>query len=337
MTMAARRLAAAMVAAAVLAASRAPRAQTSDPAAAAELFRQGRAALDAKDYEMACGRLLESLRLDARVGTLISLGECEEARGQLAAAQLRWRQAAQLARRIGDARAAYCDERVAAIDPRVPRLTIRFAPGVPPGTFVRRDSVDVGPAAIGVALPIEVGHHVVVALAPRHDARTYPVDGEEGKSTELVVEPGGPLPDLPMEPDDIPPGLPVVGTPVAPFAAPEPPRVAPWLRPVSAVAGVLALAGVAAGTYFGIRAIQGASDSAPHCTGNDCDAQGTQQRRDAILAGNLSTGAFVEAGVMAGLGTLAFVLSLPRQPVRPVRVAPAVSARGGGVSVVGSW
>ena len=111
-----------------------------DPAAAAELFRQGRAALEAKDYPLACAKLRESLRLDVpHVGTLISLAVCEEATGKLAGARLHWQQAADLARGRGDERAEYCAQQLAAIDKRVPRLTIRIAPGAPAGTFVLYD------------------------------------------------------------------------------------------------------------------------------------------------------------------------------------------------------
>lgn len=302
---------------------------SSDPAAAAELFRQGRAALDEKDYALAGDKLLESLRLDLRVGTLISLGVCEEATGKLASSRLRWQQAAQLARRIGDMRAAYCEEHFAAIDARVPRLTIRVAPAAPPWTFVRKDSVDVGPAAIGVPLPIELGPHVVVALAPHHDTRSYAVEGVEGQSTEIVVEPGGLLPELPPSPDDIPP-------PTVALPTPRPPRPQNGLRIAALGAGVLGLAGLGAGTYFGLKAIAGANDALPHCTGDVCDHTGAVARRDAMTAGNLSTAMFVEGGAMLGAGAVLFVLSL-RGGSDAVRVTPTAAAGGAGVRVTGAW
>jgi hypothetical protein len=302
---------------------------SSDPAAAAELFRQGRAALDAKDYALACEKLLESVRLDLRVGTLISLGVCEEATGKLASSRLRWQQAAQLARRVGDERAAYCEEHFAAIDARVPRLTIRVAPGAPRWTFVRKDSVDVGPASIGVPLPIEPGPHVVVALAPHHDTRSYAVEGVDGQSSEIVVEPGGLLPELPPSPDDIPPPS------GAPSTSPAP-RPQQGLRIAALGAGVLGLAGIGAGTYFGLKAIADANDALPHCTGDVCDHTGAVTRRDAIAAGNLATAMFVAGGVMLGGGTVMFVLSLRGAP-DAVRVTPAATAGGAGVRVTGSW
>jgi hypothetical protein len=313
-----------------LALSRAAGAQGADPAAAAELFRQGRAALEAKDYEGACEKLLESLRLDVRVGTLISLGECEDARGKIASARLRWQQAAQLARRAGDERAGYCEQRFAAIDARVPRLTIRIAPGAAPWTFVRKDSVDVGPAAIGVPLPIEVGTHVIVALAPKHDTRSYTVVGEEGRSTELVVQPGGQLPELPPDRDDIPPGV------EPPRPAVQPQKVRP-LRTASYVTGALGLVGLGMGTYFGVQAIVEANQSSQHCNVDLCDHEGTQLRRDAIGAGNASTVAFAAGGALAASGVVMFVLSLGDGGAGAVTVAPSASASTAGVRVAGRW
>jgi hypothetical protein len=305
------------------------RAQAADPAVAAELFREGRAALDAKDFPLACAKLLESLRLDLRVGTLISLGECEQATGKLASARLRWQQAAQLARRTSDDRAPYCDQRFAAIDPRVPRLTIRIAASADRGTFVRKDSVDVGPAALGVPLPIEIGSHVVVALARHRDTRSYAVEGVEGQSSEIVVEPGDLLPELPA-PDDVPPKD-------LPPTPPTPPARSTVLRTSAYVAGGLGVAGLGLGVYFGLKAIAGVGGSPGQCTGDVCDHAGAVARRDALASGNASTAAFVLGGALLSSGVVMFVVSLPGAPSGGVKVAPSASENGARVDVVGSW
>ena len=75
---------------------------TADVTTAAELFRQGRAALDANDVPTARARLLESARLNPRVGTFISLAQCEETLRLLASARTHWQQAADLARAQAD-------------------------------------------------------------------------------------------------------------------------------------------------------------------------------------------------------------------------------------------
>src|SRR5262249_55537702 len=52
--------------------------QTRDPAAAEALFRQGRQAMEAKDFATACPKFAESQRLDPAVGTLMNWATCEE-------------------------------------------------------------------------------------------------------------------------------------------------------------------------------------------------------------------------------------------------------------------
>lgn len=321
---------------AVLGAPHVAHAQASDPAAAAELFRQGRIALEAADYPLACAKLLDSLRLDVHVGTLISLAQCEEAIGKPASARLHTLQAAQLARRIGDNRASYCEERFAALDARVPRLTIRIAPGAPPGTFVRKDSVDVGPTALGVPLPIEVGTHMIVGLAPLRDTRSYTVEAAEGKSTELTVEPGDLLPDIPIAPEDLPPGDAPALTALPPKALSSAPAApSSTLQTAAFVAGALGLAGIGFGTYFGVRAIDGEGGAPGHCNGNVCDAAGVVVRRDAITDGNASTLTFVASGALLAAGVVMYLAS-PRGPTSAaLRLAPTTA--GATFDLVGAW
>ncbi len=189
-----RRAAAASLTLAALLMAGAAGAQAADTAAAAELFRQGRAALEAGDYAAACPKLEESLRFDARVGTAISLAECEEAVGRTASARAHWMQAAGLARGLGDSRVAFAEQRFAEIDPKVPRLTIR-APEETKGTAtVRRDGVDLGMASLGVALPVEVGVHVIEAGDSGHAVGRVTVELAAGESKEVFATLGPALP-----------------------------------------------------------------------------------------------------------------------------------------------
>ena len=83
----------------------------SGSAEAAELFKQGRAALQTKDYATACPKFVASLRLERAVGTLISLADCEQATGRLASARQHWQEAADFADALHDSlnRGAYAD------------------------------------------------------------------------------------------------------------------------------------------------------------------------------------------------------------------------------------
>jgi serine/threonine-protein kinase len=311
-----------------VAAPRAGLAQSTDPSAAAELFRQGRAALEARNYPLACAKLRDSLRLDLRVGTLISLGECETATGKLASARLRMQRAAELARRTGDDRAPYCEAQFATLDARVPRLIIRVASDAPPGTFVREDGVDVGATELGVPLPVEVGTHQIVGLARSHDARSYEVDAVEGKTTEVTVQ-AGDLLDIPVAPEDEPPDF-----RARPVPAPVPARPSTTLRTAAYVAAALGFAGMGIGSYFGVKAISGKSGSPGHCAGNVCDATGVVVRREAIDAGDASTVAFGTSAALLAAGVVLYLAS-PGTGTAAVRVT--ATAGGAAVGLVEAW
>src|SRR5688500_10877054 len=70
-------------------------AQSTDPAAAEALFREGRALADAGDYGGACAKFRESERLDPAIGTTFNIADCEERQGHVARAWTLYREVAQ--------------------------------------------------------------------------------------------------------------------------------------------------------------------------------------------------------------------------------------------------
>jgi hypothetical protein len=200
-------------------------AQTRDPAAATVLFEQGRAAIQAGDWAAACPKLEESHRLDPRVGTLLNLADCEEHIHKLAAARTYWQQAVDLAGSLGDARADLARQRLTALDPRVPRLSVLLADGSPPDAEVLRDGVKLGAASLGVSLPIDPGDHEIVVRAPGYEDGRATVSLAESEKKEISVSPG---PKLPEAAPAVPAGpVPPVG------AASTPPAPEPALPPVA--------------------------------------------------------------------------------------------------------
>jgi tetratricopeptide (TPR) repeat protein len=308
-------------------------AQTTDRAAAAELFREGRRALEDKDYGAACPKFEESLRYDRRVGTLLSLAECEEARGKLAVARTRFQEAEDLAREQGDSRADFAKERFDAVDARVPRLVVRLSPDAPADTSIERDGVAIGAASLDVPLPVEVGSHSLVASAPHHSARTFEVALAEGDHREVSVEPGDPLPI------EAAPHLEALEKDV-PAAAPRSAFERRPLRIAALGAGALALVGIGVGSYFGIKAIHEQSGAPGICGGvgdDECDRQGTTVREDAIHAGNISTVAFVAAGVLGATGVVLWVISPSKNQAARVGFVPSVSGQTASVHAFGRF
>jgi hypothetical protein len=308
------------------------RAQSADPAAAMELFRQGRDAMKAGDFATACPRFAESLRLDEKVGTALNLAECEEHQGQLASARAHAQRAIDLALAGHDDRLALAQERFAALDRRVPRLTVTLAPGAPPDALVRRDTVPLGPGSLGSALPVDPGAHVVVVSAPGFESKTFPVQLVEGQTSQLEVTPGAPLPQPAPEP------------PPAPRPAPVPPPPEPvgptgsGMRTWGWIAGGVGVAGAAAGSVLGLMAISKNNQSKQTCDAeNVCDQGGKDERDTARALGDASTVAFVVGG--AGIATsIVLLLTSPSQKrTTGVTVTPLVGAGAAGVGLGGRW
>lgn len=164
-------------------------ADSPDPAKADALFREARALMKQGEFRRACPKLAESQRLDPAAGTLINLGECREKLGVLADALQSYRDA--LAQLLpSDPRIAPVRQEIAAIERRVPQLTVRLARGVPEGTKVRRDGVELSGTDLGAALPVNPGEHWIVVVAPgREDARRK-VALTEGAHRVVIAEPG---------------------------------------------------------------------------------------------------------------------------------------------------
>lgn len=223
----------------VLASPRLAPAQTRDPAAAEALFRAGRDAAERHDWREACDKLRESQRLDPAAGTLLNIAICEEALGELATA---WQHYQQVVAELADSddRLPYARQLLADLSNRVPRLTVRAAPGSPADMVVTRDGVEMGGASLGMAVPVNPGRHVIRVTAAGRQAREYEVALREAATEVVEVAPGAPLPAA--EPDR---------------RAPRAPRVAPaptgssLPRTSGFVAIGVGLTGVAVGAVTG--------------------------------------------------------------------------------------
>jgi hypothetical protein len=311
----------------------------SDPAAAMELFRQGREAIKAGDYAQACPKFADSLRLDEKVGTALNLAQCEEHQGQLATARAHAQRAIDLALATHDDRLALAQELFASLDRRVPRLTVVLAPGVPPDTVVKRDEVLLGVGSLGSALPVNPGAHVIVVSASGFEPRTFTVNLTEGNGARVEVSPGPKLPERVTEP----PAPPMPATPQ--LTTPTPATDAVSSSPSSSlhtwgwVAGGVGIAGIAAGSVLGLAAIAKNNQSHQTCNAdNVCDPTGADERNTARTLGDASTAAFVvgAAGVAGGL-VLLLISPAPSAPTKGVTVTPLVGAGAAGVVLGGGF
>lgn len=307
------------------------RARGDGSADADELFKQGRAALEARDYPLACAKLTASQQAEAAVGTLISLAECEEGRHRLVAARQRWQEAADLAEARHDHRGVFAREKLAAVDVRVPRLLVRLVPNAPKDAVLRRDEADLRPADVDVETPVDPGAHVVSVTAPGHEAKQYPVELVEGEHKVLDVEPGV-----------------VVPSPAAAPARETPPSGSPSLagqKIAALVVGGLAVAGIAVGAGFGLNAFSEWSAAKKDCGGTCPVGSPTHSAADAdksraSTSATVSTVAFTAGGLAMVTGAvLWFAAPAPRRAGSAPRWTGAVQIepRGAGFTLRGAW
>jgi hypothetical protein len=302
-------------------------AQPLDPAAATELFERGRAALKLEHYEAACADFADSERFDPKVGTLLNLAECEEHLEHLVSARAHWQQAADLAHSQGDARESVAAQHFASLDPRVPKLTVRLRTETAPLATVRRDGVELGPASLGVALPVDPGSHTVLVSTPGHYDGTFAVTLKEGESSVLTVGSGITFRHPTLSP-----------------AGEQSLHEGFWStqKTLALVAAGIGVAGAVVGIVFGTeaRANNDASQqggSAGCNRSNACGAQGLGLRDDALRDGNIATAAFIVGAAGLVTGSILW-LTAPRSDARPTRsVGGRLGIGPSSIVVEGTW
>lgn len=288
-----------------------------DPAAAQALFFDARSLMEQGRYGEACPKLEESLRLDAGIGTRFNLADCNERIGKITSAWAGFLDVAAQSRAAKQLdRERVARKRAAALEMRLPKLVVDVG-GAPEGLDVQRDGHPIGPAAWGVAIPVDPGAHRISASAPGKDAWETTVEASEGATLRVTVPR-----DLASAP----------GPAAAKRGATR--RTVGWLT-----AGFGAAA-IGVGLGFGLSSLASRDDSRTHCTGDACDAAGLRLRADAISSGSIATIATL-AGGAAVAGGLILVLTAPasapstHEPAGKLRASPTVAMGGGGLMLQG--
>lgn len=255
----------------------------SGPASAADpraeqLFREGRAALDAGRLDEACERFEESLKLESVVGPLLNLADCNERRGALVRSLELWHEGLR-ALRPDDPRRALASRRIEDLESRIPRLVVH----APAGASVLVDGRKVEP---GQPHPVDPGTRTVVVTTSA-GSRTEQIAVQERKAEVLDMR----------EPASQPP---------SPGPAPEAAEGSPLLVP-----GIVALGVGGAGLIaFGVTGILYLGDKATVDEGCPDRACTTTEAYDAGQRGQtLAIVNLVALGVgVAGAGVGAVLL-----------------------------
>lgn len=294
--------------------------QKRDPAAAEVLFRGAQEALEKGDRTTACARFEASMQLDPTASTLINIAMCHEHDGKVATAWAELNRALVLNGETAGAQRkraleAYARRLLAAIEPRLPRITVLIR-ARPAGLRVSRDGVELAPATLGEALPVDPGAHEVLVAAPGHRPEKRAVTLAEGKAVTVeiaLVAEAAPPPAPP--PPAASPGAPA---PEAPSSAR---RTAGFVVGGAGVAGLI-VGGVLGGLVLGKKSVVG-----EHCgtaIGSKdplgCDATGLAAANAARPLGIGATVGFILGAAALGTG-LSLVLT------SPAKGAPSTSAQ----------
>jgi hypothetical protein len=308
-----------------------------DEAASTELFNAGRESMRRGEYAAACPKFAESARLKPSVGALAKLAECEEHERRLVSAYTRWKQALNLARNLGDARAADVERQLARLDGQVPKLRVVAGADMPPDAVIRVDDLTLSTAGLGVAFPVEMGQHIVAASAPHTRPWSTTVDVHDPGATVSVTVPSleaiGPSPDQPgtsAVTGDRPTQARHVPGPFTSLSPATGGRSGGWRTAGIAAAGTGLAAAVAGGVLGGFALRQ--RDEA-HCVGTVCpDDPSAGMLRSAKSAADVSTALLIAGGTLFATGVVVWAVAHPGSGTPQVGVMPLP---GGGMIAAG--
>lgn len=285
--------------------------QETAEATADRLFREGRELLKQGKYDEACPKLEQSHRLDPALGTLLNLGVCYEELGKVASAWTVYREVASQARELAQfEREALAQERIAALEPELPRIVLDFGGALP--TLVSLNDQPLPSDAWDSPLPVDPGTHRVEVRSAGHGVWKQQVQVARAQSRRVVV-----------------PLLTVAATNfTAPHSVQQLARLPddrskdsgqPSARNIAMVLGGLGGGAAIAGTVFGILAYSSNASSDDECGPRGaCTSKGRELRETASDQAAVSTVAF---GIAAASVTGALVLWLTAPDPAPKRSA----------------
>jgi hypothetical protein len=331
----------------------------SDAAIAEQLFRDGRAAIEAGKTDEACEKFASSQRLAPAMGTQLNLAICREKQGKTATAWSLFSDVEASAQRQGDtARARIAHEHATALGGQLKKVVIEV-PSPPQGMVVSLDGTPLPTGALGTEIPLDPGsHHLTVtapgkktwemanlALGPSATTIHVRVELQDEASTPPPPPPPKTTPAPATSPSTEPsPPPPPPSAPEATSPVPEPPPTSEHptdpsvktrrLVGISAGGAGVVLLGVAA--YYGLTAISRKNDESNYPAGSQARWDVWDQARTA------QTWGFVFAGLgAAAVGTGAYLFftahDAPQQTPAALRVTPSAGPGFGGLSLNGHF
>ncbi|HRI72534.1 MAG TPA: hypothetical protein PK156_50205 [Polyangium sp.] len=273
--------------------------QTADEKKAEELFNKAIELSEARKYDEACPLIGESQKLDPRPGTLFAWADCEREGQRIKSSVEHFK--AYLKQYEGlkpDVRKRHAQRAnsargyVKTLEPQIPTLKLTFAGGLPAGSVITRNGVEVDRATLDSAVPLDPGEHVFVVKVPGH------ADAEQRvtlavKDKKVVEFAAGAAIETGSQP---------IG---------EEKRKTNVRRTVGFVLLGTGTAGLIFGGVMGGLALGQKNVVQEHCADLDCDPTGLDAVNQGRSFGNMSTIGLAAGGVIAASG-LVLVLTAPK-------------------------
>ncbi len=339
----ARGLRALTLATALLAAPLSAQAQGSDKAAAESLFQEGKELLKQGKTSEACPKFAESQRLEASVGTLLNLARCYEQLGRTASAWATYKEAATLARSVGQTereREAAAKNFASKLEPRLSRLRIE-AQGAPAGVVIKRDGAVVGQASLGSAIAVDPGEHIVEATAPGFEPWSTKVTVGAEADTKSVTVPAL-VPAAGKEASGGAQGAETAGdagTSGASGGASTGSSGGSGMRTAAFVVGGVGVVALGVGGVLGGLAASDAGQLEKRCPKGACGKDDQPLLEGARTKATVSTIGIGVGAAALGAGVVLFFLSRSpsKEAAQKAQIVPSFGPTGGGASLVGRF
>jgi hypothetical protein len=264
-------------------------AQSPTAHAAEGLFQEGIALLESGKTSEACAKFVESYGLEPANGTLQNVASCHEKEGKTATSWSEWSELAGKAARAGQKdREALARTRAAALSRELAKLHLQF-PEASNVATIELDGQPLVTSAWHTPLPLDPGPHALV----------FKASGRKEATENVTIEPRvSATVDVPvLEPEVVAAESP---PPAVKVEAALP--VGDGRRTLGYAVGAVGVVGLAAGGFFGLRAMSQKDNAA--CDGAICASQDAVDQRDsAKTSATLSTIGFGVGIVALGVAT----------------------------------
>ena len=261
---------------------------------------------EARADEDPCGGLVAKHKYAPSSDSMFALAQCHDARGKTASAWVEYLETAQIAHRAKRTDVeATSNKRAAGLASKLSKLAVMVAPAADlDGVEVKRDGMVVDRAAWGTSAPVDPGEHVIEATAPGKQMWRRVVTVRPGANLESVTV--GPLADLTSTTTiSSAPADAVEAAPIMTMEQPD--RVGRTQRIAGLTVAAIGVVGLAAGGYFGLRAIGHRDDATKACPNSPCsDRAGIDLNDQAKHEATTSTIALIGGGAAVLTGAILY-------------------------------